>query len=41
MINFVYKNPTKIIFGRGTELKVGEEVRQYSGKYCFIMVEAA
>jgi len=32
MINFVYKNPTKIIFGRGTELKVGEEVRQYSGK---------
>ena len=29
MENFVYYNPTKIIFGRGTEMQVGEEVKRY------------
>ncbi|HHV28269.1 iron-containing alcohol dehydrogenase [Acetivibrio mesophilus] len=32
MVNFTYKNTTKIIFGKGTELKVGEEVKRYSTK---------
>jgi alcohol dehydrogenase YqhD (iron-dependent ADH family) len=32
MENFIFKNATKIIFGRATELKVGQEVKQYSSK---------
>jgi len=29
MDNFIYHNPTKIIFGKGTESSVGEEISQY------------
>lgn len=32
MDNFTFQNPTKIIFGRGTENAVGEEVKKYSKK---------
>ncbi len=32
MENFVFYNPTKIIFGKGEESKVGEEVRKYTNK---------
>ncbi len=32
MENFVFQNPTKIIFGRGTENQVGEEVVRFSKK---------
>lgn len=32
MDNFAFLNPTKIIFGRGTERTVGDEVRRYSKK---------
>jgi alcohol dehydrogenase YqhD (iron-dependent ADH family) len=32
MQNFEFQNPTKILFGRGTEDKVGEEVAAYSQK---------
>jgi hypothetical protein len=32
MENFVFSNPTKIIFGRGTELKAGKEAAAYSHK---------
>ena len=32
MENFVFSNPTKIIFGRGTESKVGKETAVYSQK---------
>lgn len=32
MDNFVFQNPTKILFGRGSEEKVGEEVAAYSKK---------
>lgn len=32
MENFVFQNPTKIIFGRGMENTVGEEVSRYSKK---------
>lgn len=32
MENFIFQNPTKIIFGRGMENTVGEEVRVYSKK---------
>lgn len=32
MDNFIFKSPTKIIFGRDTEELVGEEVKQYSKK---------
>ena len=30
MENFEFRNPTKILFGRGTEEKVGDEVAAYS-----------
>jgi len=33
--NFVYKNPTKIIFGRGTHKEIGKEVKKYSKKVLF------
>jgi alcohol dehydrogenase YqhD (iron-dependent ADH family) len=29
MENFVFHNPTKIIFGKGSEIHVGDEIRQY------------
>ena len=32
MENFVFSNPTKIIFGRGTEMQVGKEVAVFSQK---------
>ena len=32
MDNFVFSNPTKIIFGRKTELNVGKETAVYSSK---------
>ena len=32
MENFEFQNPTKILFGRGTEEKVGAEVATYSKK---------
>jgi alcohol dehydrogenase len=32
MENFVFRNPTKIIFGRGAELKIGAEAAEYSKK---------
>ncbi len=32
MENFIYFNPTKIIFGRETEMKVGEEIKQHGSK---------
>lgn len=32
MDNFIFRNPTKIIFGKGTEHQVGREVSQYSQK---------
>lgn len=32
MINFVFKNPTKIIFGKDTENSVGKETKVYSDK---------
>lgn len=32
MENFVYYNPTKIIFGRETEMKVGDETKLYGSK---------
>lgn len=35
MDNFTFKSPTKIIFGKGTEDLVGEEVKQYSSKILF------
>ena len=35
MENFIFQNPTKIIFGKGTENQVGKEVSQYSKKVLF------
>ncbi|NLZ48364.1 MAG: iron-containing alcohol dehydrogenase [Clostridiales bacterium] len=32
MDNFIFHNPTKIIFGKSTENKVGNEVKKYSNK---------
>ncbi len=32
MQNFTFSQPTKIIFGRGTELQVGEETKKYGKK---------
>ena len=32
MDNFIFQNPTKIIFGKGTENKVGKEVSKHSKK---------
>ncbi|MDA8411711.1 MAG: iron-containing alcohol dehydrogenase [Treponema sp.] len=32
MDNFVFRNPTKIVFGRGAESKVGEEARAVASK---------
>ncbi|MFC2144732.1 iron-containing alcohol dehydrogenase [Actinomycetota bacterium] len=35
MENFVYKNPTKIIFGHSTHKNIGKEVKNYSNKVLF------
>lgn len=35
MENFVFKNPTKIIFGKGTEKLIGEEIARYERKVLF------
>jgi alcohol dehydrogenase len=32
MDDFVFRNPTKIIFGRGAEAKIGEEAKAFSSK---------
>nr|HPM95683.1 iron-containing alcohol dehydrogenase [Mesotoga sp.] len=32
MLDFVFSNATKIIFGRGTELKTGQEISRYGKK---------
>lgn len=32
MKNFNYKNSTKLIFGKATELKIGKEIKKYSNK---------
>ena len=32
MDNFIFQNPTKIIFGKGTEKQVGEEISKFSKK---------
>ena len=32
MENFVYHNPTKIIFGKGTETQVGVETKAYADR---------
>ncbi len=32
MNNFIFQNPTKIIFGKGTEAQVGQETRRYTQK---------
>ena len=31
MINFDYKNPTRIIFGKGTIVQTGSVIKQYGG----------
>ena len=36
MLNFIFQNATKIIFGRGTENQVGKEVKDYSNKILFV-----
>lgn len=35
MENFTFKNPTKIIFGRGTETSIGTEIKGYADKVLF------
>ena len=35
MNNFVFQNPTKIIFGKGTETTVGDEIKPYTSKILF------
>ena len=32
MDNFVFNNPTRIIFGKDTELSVGQEIKRYANK---------
>ena len=41
MLDFTFHNATKIIFGRDTEKKVGEEISKLARKSSFTMVEAA
>ncbi len=36
MQNFTFQNRTKIVFGKGTEGQVGEEVKEYSDKILFL-----
>ena len=35
MENFIFENPTRIIFGRGTHRDVGKEVKKYSDNVLF------
>jgi len=35
MHNFVFQNPTKIIFGKDTEITVGAEIKPYTNKILF------
>ena len=32
MENFIFQSPTRIIFGKGTELEVGKETKKFAGK---------
>ena len=41
MDNFTFSNPTKIIFGSGTENLVGKEASAYGKTFCYIMAEEA
>lgn len=34
MKNFVFHNPTKIVFGRGTIPKIGEEIKNAESERC-------
>ena len=36
MNNFEFYNPTKIIFGKGTENQVGTEVKKYSNNILLV-----
>ena len=36
MLNYEYHNPTKLIFGRGTEKKAGENVKKYADKVLLV-----
>ena len=36
MINDIYYNPTKILFGRGMEEKVGEETAKHADKVLIV-----
>ena len=36
MENFIFYNPTKIIFGRGTDKNVGELIKPYADKILFL-----
>ena len=36
MLNFEYTQPTKFVFGRGAELKAGEELKKIGGTKCLI-----
>lgn len=36
MLNYEYHNPTKLIFGRGTEKKTGENVKEYADKVLLV-----
>ena len=32
MNNFVYHNPTKVLFGKGTISKIGAEIKEFNAK---------
>ncbi len=36
MLNFEYTQPTKFVFGRGAEMKAGEEIKKIGGTKCLI-----
>ena len=37
MRNFIFKNPTKLIFGKGTISKIGEELKKDSIKKAMLV----
>ena len=41
MENFIFQNPTRILFGRGMEEKVGQETSRCGKKSYYIMVVKA
>jgi len=41
MNNFVFQNPTKIIFGKDTHLEVGKEIKPYADKILFVRLAKA